>query len=64
MYSRRPGAAGDFELALEILADRGDALRGLLTHTFSLSDAQRAFETACDKSRGALKVTLAPELAP
>jgi 2-desacetyl-2-hydroxyethyl bacteriochlorophyllide A dehydrogenase len=63
MYSRRPGDACDFELALDVLADRGDALRPLLTHTFPLSQAQRAFETACDKSRGALKVTLAPELA-
>jgi L-iditol 2-dehydrogenase len=63
MYNRRPGAAGDFELALEILTDRGEALRPLLTHTFPLSEAQQAFETACDKSRGALKVTLAPDLA-
>jgi 2-desacetyl-2-hydroxyethyl bacteriochlorophyllide A dehydrogenase len=59
VYNRR-GPASDFETALEILAARGKDLRALITHTFPLKDAQRAFETAADKSKGAIKVMLAP----
>lgn len=59
VYNRR-GPASDFDTALEILAARGNDLRPLVTHTFPLTDAQRAFETAADKSRGAIKVMLAP----
>jgi len=50
----------DFAIALEILADRGEQLRNLITHEFSLQDAQTAFETAADKTSGALKVMLEP----
>jgi L-iditol 2-dehydrogenase len=59
VYNRR-GPASDFDTALEILATRGNDLRPLVTHTFALADAQRAFETAADKASGAIKVMLAP----
>lgn len=59
VYNRR-GPASDFDTALEILAARGSDLRPLVTHTFPLADAQRAFETAADKASGAIKVMLAP----
>ena len=59
VYNRR-GPRSDFDTALEILAARGSDLRPLVTHTFSLAEAQRAFETAADKASGAIKVMLAP----
>jgi 2-desacetyl-2-hydroxyethyl bacteriochlorophyllide A dehydrogenase len=60
MVYNRSGPESDFETALAILSARGDALRPLVTHTFPLRDAQRAFETAADKKSGAVKVMLAP----
>ena len=38
VYNTPAGEAADFEVALEILAARGDDLRSLITHTFSLGD--------------------------
>ncbi len=64
MYSRDRDGAADFEVALEILADRSSVLSRLLTHTLPLEQAQLAFEIAADKSRGAIKVMLAPEQSP
>lgn len=50
----------DFQIALDILASRGQELRGLITHEFPLERAQKAFETAADKASGAVKVMLEP----
>ena len=61
MVYNRHGPASDFDTALDILATRGGDLRRLVTHTFPLTDAQHAFETAADKSSGAIKVMLAPD---
>jgi 2-desacetyl-2-hydroxyethyl bacteriochlorophyllide A dehydrogenase len=60
MVYNRPGKTADFDTALEILADRGEDLRHLVTHVFPLANAQRAFETAADKTTGAVKVMLQP----
>jgi 2-desacetyl-2-hydroxyethyl bacteriochlorophyllide A dehydrogenase len=60
VYNSPPGAAADFEVALECLSAHADAMRGLVTHTFALTDVQKAFETAADKASGAVKVMLAP----
>ena len=60
MVYNRSGPESDFATALAILAARGEALRPLVTHTFPLAEAQRAFETAADKKSGAVKVMLAP----
>jgi 2-desacetyl-2-hydroxyethyl bacteriochlorophyllide A dehydrogenase len=63
VYNRPPGAAADFEVALECLAENAAALRTLVTHTFALRDVQQAFETAADKASGAVKVLVAPGLS-
>ncbi|HEY2775114.1 MAG TPA: alcohol dehydrogenase catalytic domain-containing protein [Candidatus Binatia bacterium] len=60
VYNHPPGGAADFAIALDVIADRAQALRALVTHTFALEDVQRAFETASDKASGAVKVMLAP----
>lgn len=59
VYNRKAGKA-DFDVALELLADRGPALRRLVTHVVPLRDAQAGFETAADKTTGAVKVMLDP----
>ncbi len=53
----------DFSIALDILARRGPELAALVTHTFALDQAQRAFETAADKGSGAVKVMITPNRA-
>ena len=63
VYNRPPGRSADFDVALEVLAARGDSLRALVTHTFPLARIQEAFETAADKKSGAIKVMLSPTLA-
>jgi threonine dehydrogenase-like Zn-dependent dehydrogenase len=60
VYNRPSSRQADFDVALECLAERAGSLRSLVTHTFPLADAQRAFETAADKASGAVKVMLAP----
>ncbi len=62
VYNQSQGRA-DFDIAIEILADREQDLAGLISHTFPLHEAQRAFETASDKSTGAVKVLLDPTSA-
>jgi len=59
VYNTTDGQA-DFQIALDILSQRGQDLRSLITHEFPLEQAQKAFETAADKSSGALKVMLEP----
>jgi threonine dehydrogenase-like Zn-dependent dehydrogenase len=59
VYNRKAGRA-DFDIALELLADRRTQLRSLVTHVVALREAQRAFETAADKKSGAVKVMLDP----
>jgi len=60
IYNRPAQGRADFDVALELLASRSQALRRLVTHTFDLSDIQKGFETAADKTSGAVKVMLAP----
>jgi 2-desacetyl-2-hydroxyethyl bacteriochlorophyllide A dehydrogenase len=60
MVYNRHGPVSDFDTSLEILAARAEDLRPLVTHTFPLSEAQHAFQTAADKAGGAIKVMLAP----
>jgi threonine dehydrogenase-like Zn-dependent dehydrogenase len=56
----RAGRRTDFDSALELLSEHGDAARSLVTHRFALDDIQAAFETAADKRRGSIKVTVTP----
>jgi len=60
VYNRPETGLADFDLALECIEANAAALRGLVTHTFALTDVQKAFETAADKKSGAVKVMLAP----
>jgi L-iditol 2-dehydrogenase len=54
----RPGPHSDFDTAIAILERQADAARSLITHTFPLEDAPKAFATAADKSSGSVKVHL------
>ena len=50
----------DFDVAIDILASAGLPLEDMVTHIFPLEEAQRALETAYDKSTGSIKVQLVP----
>lgn len=52
----RPGHHSDFDVALGILKADSKRARALITHTFALDEAAKAFETAADKSSGSIKV--------
>ena len=54
------GGQADFETALEILEERGEVLRSLVTDTFALERAHHAFEVAGDKDCGSIKVLVSP----
>lgn len=51
---------GDFALAAAMLGSMRDRLAALLTHRFRLDEVRRGFETAMDKSTGAVKVQIQP----
>ena len=55
------GRRADFEIALGILATESRTVRQLVTHSQPLEAIQEAFETAANKGRGALKVTVRSE---
>jgi threonine dehydrogenase-like Zn-dependent dehydrogenase len=55
-----PGHLSDFALAAGIAARRAEQLARLITHRVPLQEIQQGFETALDKSSGAVKVTVAP----
>jgi threonine dehydrogenase-like Zn-dependent dehydrogenase len=54
------GGVHDFEVAIDLVANAGLPLDGLVTHTFPLADIAGAFETAADKSQGSLRVVVTP----
>lgn len=54
----RPGARSDFEVALDIAAQRADELRSLITHRVSLDAIKGGFAIAADKSQRSIKVTV------
>lgn len=57
----RAGRRADFEVALALLAAETRTVRQLVTHCRQLEAIQEAFETAANKGRGAVKVTVTPE---
>lgn len=59
MYDRA-APRSDFAAAIDLLAAGRDAIAPLVTHQFSLTDVQPAFETAADKRSGAIKVSVLP----
>ena len=54
------GRGAEFGTAVELLPRWRDELTAMLTHQFSLDSVVEAFDTAADKSTGALKVTITP----
>ncbi len=50
----------DFEMAVEVVAQKPELIRQMVTHEFSLDEATRAFATAADKSSGSIKVLVRP----
>jgi L-iditol 2-dehydrogenase len=56
----RFGAGSDFSAAVALLRGRLADVRSLVTHRFALEQVNEAFATAADKSKGSIKVTLAP----
>lgn len=52
----RPGRWSDYEVAIEIMRQRAEAMRQLITHRFPLEEVAAAYATAADKSSGAIKV--------
>jgi L-iditol 2-dehydrogenase len=56
----RPDGAADFDEAVKLLAAHPDLFARVLTHQVPLSEIDRAFALADDKSSGAVKVTVTP----
>ena len=61
-YGLRAAGAGrsDFVEAIEVIAAERDALAALVTHRFPLEQIARAFDVACDRRGGAIKVSINP----
>ncbi|MCE2392867.1 MAG: alcohol dehydrogenase catalytic domain-containing protein [Proteobacteria bacterium] len=59
MYGAPRGVA-EIDMAQELLAERTEQARALVTHRFGLDGVSRAFRTARDKSSGSLKVHVNP----
>jgi threonine dehydrogenase-like Zn-dependent dehydrogenase len=59
MYSRA-GTVREVDLAAQILADRPELGRLIITHRFPLDAVREAFAAAADRSGGAIKVVLEP----
>jgi L-idonate 5-dehydrogenase len=56
----RAGSRADFDVAVDLLKRHGAQLDDtLITHRFPLERLSEAFETASDKTRGSIKVTIA-----
>ena len=50
----------DFAVATRLVSANAEVLKHMITHKFHLDQAQLAFETAADKSKGSIKVTILP----
>lgn len=48
----------DFEMAIELMSSGYVKLRQMVTHEFPLTDIQRGFDTAYDKTSGSIKVQI------
>jgi threonine dehydrogenase-like Zn-dependent dehydrogenase len=55
----RSGSRADFDVAVDLFQRHGAALADtMITHRFPLDRLGEAFETAADKKRGSIKVTI------
>ena len=59
MYART-GSVRDVDVAAQLLADRPELARLVITHRFPLDGVREAFAAAQDRSSGAIKVVLEP----
>ena len=59
MYARA-GTTRDVDVAAQLLADRPELARLIITHRFPLDGVTEAFAAARDRSSGAIKVVLEP----
>jgi threonine dehydrogenase-like Zn-dependent dehydrogenase len=59
MYARA-GTGRDVDVAAQLLADRPELARLIITHRFPLDGVTEAFAAARDRSSGAIKVVLEP----
>jgi threonine dehydrogenase-like Zn-dependent dehydrogenase len=59
MYARA-GSVRDVDVAAQLLADRPELARLIITHRFPLDGVREAFAAARDRSSGAIKVVLEP----
>jgi threonine dehydrogenase-like Zn-dependent dehydrogenase len=59
LYGNMSGKA-NYQMAMEILTDHGDAARQLVTHRFGLEDVNQGFAAAMDKSQQSVKVHIQP----
>jgi threonine dehydrogenase-like Zn-dependent dehydrogenase len=50
----------EFAEAADMLADRPELARTLITHRFPIEEAQQAFRVARDKSKGVFRVVVEP----
>ena len=57
MYARR-GVVRDFDVAAGLLAARPEIADALVTHRFSLDEAEQAFGAARSRDAGSIKVLL------
>ena len=54
------GGKANYQMAMEILTDHGEAARQLVTHHFGLQDMNQGFAAAMDKSQQSIKVHIHP----
>ena len=59
-YSRPPRTDSDFRVAADLVNEERERLGLLISDRRPLSDVDRAFALAADKTRGAIKVTVQP----
>ena len=51
----------DYEMAINMLANKSNGLSNIVTHKYSLEDIQQGFECAYDKTTGSIKVQIHQE---
>ncbi|MDA1189146.1 MAG: zinc-binding dehydrogenase [Chloroflexi bacterium] len=51
-------ARDDFEVAIDLMADKRVNIKPMVTHKFGLDDIQKAVDTAYDKTSGSIKVQI------
>ena len=61
-YTRPPQAAADFEVAAQLVDQERERLATLISQRIPLSEIDRAFQMAADKTRGVIKISVQPHI--